>query len=199
MNWSLKSIGYWFLLISCLTIGVLLVGAFLLLWSIQINFAFSRENVVGLFTGVIFLTMFFLFYENRVYFPLKKSSKKKEEQAPDKIKAAFYPQKIELNTNLHGLPVTYSCGAPSSVCMRAIQINPNSGNHDEDYEKTFYNHLTGEIVAYDETKPDHRELNEHFLWMLEMASKPNLPKPYLKQYNIIEPQMDREKRVVTLH
>ncbi|OGI16672.1 MAG: hypothetical protein A2Z52_02515 [Candidatus Moranbacteria bacterium RBG_19FT_COMBO_42_6] len=94
MNWSLKSIGYWVLLIACLLIGVLFVGSFLLLWTMQVNFAFSLENVFGLATGAIFLAMFFLFYGNRIYFPLKKPATKKNcLRLPTKSKVFFTRKK----------------------------------------------------------------------------------------------------------
>lgn len=132
-----KSIGYWCLLIFCFTIGILLVGAFLLLWSMEVNFAFSLENIFGLTTGIIFLAMSFLFYENRIYFPLRRTSHKKNQSATDKIQDTFHPIKYELNTNLHGLPVTHTCGAPSFIRLRATQINPHSDNQEKDYEKPF--------------------------------------------------------------
>jgi len=90
-----KSIGYWCLLIFCFTIGILLVGAFLLLWSMGANFAFSLENIFGLATGAIFLAMSFLFYENRIYFPLRRTGQKKNQPAADKLKKDFCPNMID--------------------------------------------------------------------------------------------------------
>lgn len=183
MNWSLKSIGYWILLIGSLVAGAVLIGHSLLQWSLQEISAFSWQNIERLSSGVALLFLFFVYAKNRKSYPLKKHSEQNKIAA--EISKTFYPKKIELHTNLHGLPVTHDCGAPSPIRLRAIQINPNSDSREKDYEKKFYNFLTGEIVAYDKTKPDHRELNEHFLWMINSLERPSFPRPYLKQHNII--------------
>ncbi|HEX7586207.1 MAG TPA: hypothetical protein VF390_01070, partial [Patescibacteria group bacterium] len=156
--------------------GMVVFGSALKNWSFQETDAFSLENIGQLFLGTSLLFFSYFLSKNKGYYPLKKHSK--QNKTTLEIGKTFHPKKIELHTNLHGLPVTHDCGAPSPICLRAIQINPNSDSREKDYEKKFYNFLTGEIVVYDKTKPDHRELNEHFLWMMEGADSPNLSKSY---------------------
>jgi hypothetical protein len=177
--------------------GAVVIGSALKNWGFQETDAFSLENIEQLFLGTCLLLFSYFLSKNKTHYPLKSHSEQNKTTA--EIGKAFYPKKIELHTNLHGLPVTHACGAPSPIRLKAIQINPGSDNREKDYEKNFYNFLTGEIVEYDKTKPDHRELNEHFLWMMEQAGSPNFPGSYLKQYNIIKPEPDGEKKAETLH
>lgn len=196
MNWLWKSIGYWFLLITCLVVGVLFTGCFMLLWAFQGNWAFSLENIVGMTFGAIFLAMFFIYYKDRQLFPLKKP--------PQKSLLLFsagnnrgYPKTIELKNNLEGYPVEHSCGALSPIRFRAVQINPNSDTHEKDYEKIFHNSKTNEVVDYDASKQDHRQLYEHFLWMISRPK--SFARPYLAQHKITSTEPDRGESANTIH
>ena len=200
MNWLLKSIVYWILLIGSLVGGAALIGYSMINWSLQDAPVFgelNRNNRELLYSGVALLVYFRVYSKDRKSYPLKKHSEHNKTAA--EISKTFHPKIIELNTNIHGLPVLHSCGAPSPIRFKAVQLSPDSDRRAEDYERIFYNSANGEIVEYDKTKPDHRELNEHFLWMINSSRIPNLPNSYLKQYNIIKTKTDGEKRTETLH
>ena len=209
MSWSLKSIGYWFLLILSFAGGVFLTGYSLFFWTLQKNHAWSIENVVGLSSGVALLMTFFIYFQDRKYFPLKKMKSPKEKRDPSsKMFASFflsnnnsidYPTYIELSTNIDGLPILLARGAPSPIRFEAVQINQASDRHEEDYKKTFYNIKTGEVVRYDKARTDHQGLYEHFLWIINPARKSVLPKSYMEQYNLIESESKVEKRAEILH
>jgi hypothetical protein len=206
MNWSLRSIGYWLLLILSLAGGIFLTGYSLLSWSIQKNSAGSIENVTGLSTGVALLMTFYIYFQNRGIFPLKKTKVSKKEAAPDlksfAILAPFtsdYPLKIELGTTVDGMSTILECGAPSPIRFRATQINPASQCREEDYERIFYNSKNGEIVQYNKSRSDHRGLYKHFLWIINPARKSVLPKSYMEQYNVVESEPKEEKRAEIRH
>ena len=200
MHWSLKSIMYWILLALSFLGGIFLIGSSLILWTFQKNYAFSIANIAGLSSGVALLLTFLIYFQSRKYFPLKKAEDLEGRADSESVGlTAFHPHKIELSTNLNGACITQSCGAPSPIRFRATQLSPTSDSREEDYERTFYNSISGEIVRYDESRPDHRELYEHFLWIINTTRRPVILRSYMQQYNIIKPKSNGEKRTETIH
>lgn len=199
MNWSWKAICYWAMLGAILFVAIyhLLPLLVLAVWAPQYFLNEPEYSIRYFFIGGASLLCFIMCFEDRKAYPLKKQSNRN--RFTTETSKVFHPNIINLNTNIHGLPVTHACGAPSSIRFKAIQLIPASDIRESDYEKIFYNFATGEIVEYDKTKPDHRELMEHFLWMINSSGRSSIPKSYLKQYNIIADEPSGEKRNDTLH
>ena len=197
MKWLLRSINHRVFLFGSFVAGIIVIGSAVEKWGFQETDAFSWDNISQLYFGAVLLFFSYLLSKNKRDYPLKKQpdhNRFKTENGK-----TFHPKIIELSTNIHGLPVLHACGAPSPIRLKAVQLSPHSESREDDYEKFFYNSLNNKVVAYDKTKPDHRELNENFLWMLERAAHPALLKPYLKQYNVIRPETREEKMTETLH
>ncbi|PJA87266.1 MAG: hypothetical protein CO141_00340 [Candidatus Moranbacteria bacterium CG_4_9_14_3_um_filter_42_9] len=188
MKWSLRSINHRVFLFGSFVAGMIAIGSAVENWGFQKTDAFSWDNISQLYFGAVLLFFSYLLSKNKRDYPLKKQPDHNRFKAENS--KTFHPKIIELSTNIHGFPVTHACGAPSPIRLKAVQLSPVSDSREDDYEKFFYNWLTGEVVAYDKTKADHRELMEHFLWMISSSGRPSLPKSYLKQHNVTKDETD---------